>query len=199
MTLALIVNVELVQANNFGGPLDSGKHCNTSLQSQCVANDSTHLVCITAVTAPHRSATVVKIGHYDSMSFLYATENPAPCNNADDVIVKDVNLPGTGAIAWGKCAAGASTGGSETPLPGTKWCKAQEFIWDRAFDYLIDSDSDKYMVACHELGHTLGLRHTPVGNYTCMVPSTISPVYINPWGNTDAHDRVKLDERYSFP
>lgn len=131
------------------------------------------------------------------MAFLYAVENPAPCNNADDVIAKDVNQPATLAIAWTKCATGATYGGSTSA--GTRWCKAQEFVWNVAFDSLVNSTSNKQMVACHELGHTLGLRHRAVGNSTCMVSSTIDPPYVNPWTNTNGHDQGHLEDRYGAP
>lgn len=85
------------------------------------------------------------------------------------------------------------------PVQGTKWCKAQEFVWNSAYDYLINSDSNKQMVACHELGHTLGLRHRSQGVQSCMVPSSIDPEYINPWTNADSHDQGQLDTRYNEP
>lgn len=198
--MVLFGAVGFAKATNFGGPKDAGRHCDTSLQSQCVANDGTHLVCITAVTAAHRNAIINKIGHYNSMPFMYSAENPQPCSNVDDVIAKDVNLPGTRAIAWTKCASGATYGGSESPLPGTRWCKAQEYIWNVAFDYLINSDTNKQGIACHELGHTLGLRHRSAGNSSCMVSSVSDPTpYINPWTNTDGHDQAHLDARYNEP
>lgn len=186
----------IVLATNFGGPKDSGVHCDTSISSQCVGANGVHTVCFVNGTAAHNAAIRNKIGHYDAMSFLVVDELAAPCTGGMDVHVKDSNVPGTLAIAWTKCKSGAWYGGSETPLPGTRWCMPQEVVWNLASDHLINSETNKQMVACHELGHTLGLRHRSVGASSCMVKSTISPVYVNPWTNTDAHDRAHLQDRY---
>ena len=193
-------------ATNFGGPKTSGADCDTSIQSECVANDSTHLICIDGIPTAHRNAVVNRIAHYNGMSFLYAAENPSPCNNADDVIVVDVSLPLTRAYAWTKCNVGASYGGSSSPRPGTRWCKAQQFVWNQAFASFLPTDTNKQMVACHEIGHTLGLRHRATAGpsdppvQSCMISSRISPSpYINPWTTTDTHDRVHLDARYDAP
>ena len=36
--------VPIAQADTFGGPRDSGKHCDTTTMSQCIANSWSHLV-----------------------------------------------------------------------------------------------------------------------------------------------------------
>lgn len=193
--LAVLISGTAI-ATNFGGPKDAGKHCDTTLSSQCVAANGVHTVCIVNGTTAHKNATRNRIDHYDDMSFLIVTEVGAPCGNGFDVHVRDVNLPNTEAIAWTKCKSGATYGGSETPLPGTRWCMPQEFIWNTAYDWVIDSDTNKHMVACHEIGHTFGLRHRSKGASSCMVGSTIDPLYVNPWTVTDSHDRAHLDARY---
>lgn len=96
-------------------------------------------------------------------------------------------------IAWTQCASGASYGGSESN--GTRWCVPQEFRWNTAYNYTQTTNAHRNYVACHELGHTLGLRHRSSGS-TCMRVATISPVWIPPYTTTSQHDRDEIDAHY---
>ena len=177
---------------DFGGPLDAGKHCDTTPSSQCIANGAIHSVCISSASLQHSNAVVAAIAHYDGVAPLAVDQFFPPCLSYD-VHVFDVNVPGNGVIAWTQCASGASYGGSESN--GTRWCVPQEFRWNTAYNYTQTTNAHRNYVACHELGHTLGLRHRSSGS-TCMRVATISPVWIPPYTTTSQHDRDEIDAHY---
>jgi hypothetical protein len=184
-----------VAADNFGGPLDPGRHCDDTASSQCVANNATHTVCLINGSTSHKAAIRDKIDHWDSATDLIVNEATGSCTGYD-VHTKDVNQGLNGIIAAGECAVDATYGGSEANR--TRWCRPQVIKWNTAYNYLIDTATEEQMVACHELGHTAGLRHRRSGEpvQTCMTPSDTSPVYVNPYTNSSTHDRGEVNAYY---
>ena len=74
--------------------------------------------------------------------------------------VQDGSYGLNGAWAYTRCATNLeSQGGSESPLPGTKWCKPQLFRWNLTYRSNYNNDTREEDMACEEFGHTLGLRH----------------------------------------
>lgn len=117
-----------------------------------------------------------------------------------DVIVYSQDYGDNGAAGWVYCPPDAPHG---TNFRGHRWCQHQELHLNlnaRYSAYLGDDGSRAY-VACHELGHTLGLRHW--GNppetdgpaaATCMNADT-------PDGPTDLHqfDVDHINDYYAAP
>lgn len=111
-------------------------------------------------------------------------------SSSSDVKVRAVDY---GANSWWASLAcefaGSPTvyGGSETPLPGTRWCKAQVFRYNlfyRASKY--PTDNNERSITCQELGHTIGLRHAT----SCMKTNNQTKI------TTTAHDRSHVNARY---
>jgi hypothetical protein len=100
--------------------------------------------------------------------------------NASDVIVLQVTRPDIDAFAWGQCMVGAVYGGSNANHD--RWCYPQLFhwnMWNLAADKVNTTNKYEY-IGCHEMGHTVGLRHT--SSPSCMVtagkpsnPATVVP------------------------
>ncbi len=114
-----------------------------------------------------------------------------------DVIAYSGDYGENGAAGWVNCPPDAPQG---LNTRGDRWCRHQELIFNlnpRYASYLGDDGSRDY-VACHELGHTIGLRHW--GNppesegpaaATCMNADT-------PDGPTDLH-QIDIDHINGYP
>lgn len=89
-----------------------------------------------------------------------------------DVVVADADFDDMGFIAWVVCdSENTGTGGSRSG--GTGWCRGQRLRYNSFYSGYYDTYQERRHVACHELGHTVGLTH-PSGEHvsdngtTCM-------------------------------
>lgn len=198
--LIVMVTAGTAMATNFGGPRDPGYHCDTIPEtSKCVGENTSHSVFIeSSVDAELVEEIVWSVANYTAVSDISMFISTS---SSSDVKVRAVNY-GSGETWWasGACeTAGPPTiyGGSETPLPGNRWCKPQIFRYNlywRASKY--PTDNNERSVTCHELGHTIGLRHPNSGTgdpdwtNSCMKLSNQTKI------TTTSHDRIHIDARY---
>lgn len=114
-----------------------------------------------------------------------------------DVIAYSGDFGDNGAAAWVYCPADAPQGINPS---GDRWCRHQELFFNLnpRFGAYFDDDASRDHVTCHELGHTVGLRHW--GNpphsagpaaETCMNTNT-------PDGPTGLH-QVDVDHIDAYP
>ena len=75
-----------------------------------------------------------------------------------DVIVFSNDYGENGAAGWVYCPSGAPQG---TNPSGDRWCRQQELHLNLNARYggYFDDDASRDYVTCHEMGHTVGLRH----------------------------------------
>lgn len=136
------------------------------------------------------------MAEYDATE-LVVVEQPR-ITSATDAIVFATDYGPNGAAGWVNCPPDAPQG---TNQRGHRWCQRQEIHFNlnpRYAPYFADDGSRDYM-ACHEIGHTLGLRHW--GN----PPNTDGPAAATclqadtPDGPTSLHalDRRHLDAYYA--
>ena len=106
-----------------------------------------------------------------------------------EVWVQTYNLPSTGTLAWVECQVGSVTSGSHPNLR----CGYQNMYLNSALGLDWGSGDPNYLaaIACHEMGHTVGLRHSSDTNSCLRNPATASF-----WSLT-SHDRSHLVGYYS--
>lgn len=77
---------------------------------------------------------------------------------ATDVIASSQDYGDLGAAAWVYCPGDAPQAFNSE---GDRWCRMQElrFNLDARYAIFFDDDGSRDHVACHELGHTIGLLH----------------------------------------
>jgi hypothetical protein len=75
-----------------------------------------------------------------------------------DVIAYSADYGDNGAAAWVYCPADAAKGVNPS---GDRWCREQQLVFNINPRYAVffADDASREHVSCHELGHTLGLRH----------------------------------------
>lgn len=117
-----------------------------------------------------------------------------------DVIVLAADWGQNGAAGWVNCPADAPQG---VNARGDRWCRHQElhFNLNARYGAFFADDDSRIHLACHEIGHTVGLRHWgnppnsdgPVAA-TCMNADT-------PNGPVSLHqfDRDHIDAYYARP
>lgn len=166
----LLFGVQVAFADNWGSNHASGNTsahpCDTTLFSQCVDdNNSDAILFVGTVAQSHKDAINWSIANYNSVApaiFMYISTLPP---NLVDVQVKDQTAGMNGAWAWGACDVAASYGGTDPK----RWCKPEILTWNLSYEATkYPTTTNKRDVACHELGHTMGLRHT-VDSTSCMV------------------------------
>jgi hypothetical protein len=180
----------------FGSSYD-GRYCDTTIYSQCVAPNADETVSIFVVGS---YATQIRwaMANYNSVAppVQMVEFYPLPPNYSD-VLVSAMTSP-IAALAWTQCATGATYGGSDASH--TRWCTPQKLVYNLTYEAShFPTDNAKRYIACHELGHTVGLRH-PVSGVdplvTCMRNASLSPKYVPTYTTTSTTERAQIASHY---
>lgn len=188
-------------ASNWGGPKDANADCDTTYDSQCVANGWYHSVYYNSnVTQAYKDAFpgpadayTTGPGMYVSLGVAYAADN--------DVRVTLISDSSIGYWGWTRCASTAVHGTLSGPPPLPDWTNGMKYCYPQLLylnDYYRGSYPDKARkeaLVCHELGHTMGLRHRSTSPLGCMrnPPIVSSTTYYN---RPQTHDVNHLDYFY---
>lgn len=186
MVLMLVTASSAIGANfgsNTAAYQSPAHRCDTDAASQCIANDGSHSWYPMAVTANLLAATRTASATYDAVTDVSTFERSSSSNI--DVIVMDDFTGLANIVAWTQCKVGAATGGTDPHA----YCVPQLLRYDLADTLDYDSVGERSSIACQEMGHTLGLRHSS---------STSSCMYT--FRTTQAglvqHDRDELNLHY---
>lgn len=174
-----MVVVPAVAATDFGS--DFQDPCSPSVYSQCTGENYDHRVRFFSVDNVNLNAAthdrMTYYGSYAGRLTMYEVTSSA------DVHVQDLALGATGWWAATYCSSSAVYGG--TASNHTRWCKPQILTYNTSYSVGV---AQPYYLACHELGHTVGLRHY---SSSCMAAADLS-------GDDDItpHERDHLNARY---
>jgi hypothetical protein len=153
-----------------------------------VGNDSIHYIYIHPSVPGSLAWAIRRTMREDYGPTDLVLREQSEINPSTDVIVRAADYGRNGAAGWVWCPPKAPQGINSK---GDRWCRRQQLHFNLNPSYAAffnDSASRNYM-ACHELGHTIGLRHwgnPPHSDYpagaTCMnadVPN--GPQNLHPW------------------
>jgi len=164
LTLALLVLASLAGeavADHGGRPIGSFSRCNrpvTPPRCTSVGDDLAHHVYFDATLTEGLASsfrdTMAEDYGPTKLSMIVDRE----VTDATDVIVFSEDFGENGAAGWVACPLDAPQG---TNAAGHRWCRGQELFLNLnpRYSVFFADDASRDHVTCHELGHTLGLRH----------------------------------------
>ncbi len=194
MAVALATAVEPSAANaNFGSNTASGgtaaHACDATPSSQCVANNGTQLVLMSNLQARQLNATRwVMTNVFNPVADVNTIETTSQA----DLIVEDGTYAGMNYWAWTQCNPSAVYGGSDPD----RYCYPQVLKYNNGlYPTHFDSDLNARSIACHEFGHSMGLRHSangddPSWSSSCMEPNQDTQ------NTLTTHDKAHLTGQY---
>ncbi len=186
LVLVLSARASIVRANTFGAVT-----CDTSLDSQCVANNWAHYYYVVSLSAGLKSDSAwVSSNVYNPIQSISMSETTS--TSTADIMLTEGSYGLNGYRAWTQCDTNATYGGSGVG----RWCKAQLVKFNSgAYPSEYNSSAKRRFVVCHEVGHTLGLHHETASVGGCMhdLPLNYSGSYPS---NLAQHDVYHIDNWY---
>lgn len=189
--MLLLTQAGPVTANNFGS--DWNHTCDATDASQCIGwwtngyqEFGLHSVEANQAAATRYACTSI----YNPVADLECVEPPTfPVFGVD---VYDESYFSQW-FAWTQCSSGATKQGSIADH--TLSCMPQQLRYDLSHSTAYDTLNERRKIACHEFGHSYGLRHSTVagdGTATCMTTVATQSTIVG----ISAHDTSHLNGYY---
>lgn len=161
--LLLVVSaVPPAAAHHAGRPIGSFSSCRrpniSPPRCSSVGNDARHFVALDATLTIGLAESLrdTMIEDYEPTKLEMILQDAVTPET--DVIAFSQDYGNNGAAGWVNCPPDSPQG---TNRRGHRWCQGQElhFNLNPSMTAFFADDGSRDHVACHELGHTLGLRH----------------------------------------
>jgi hypothetical protein len=203
--LALLLGLAFpttVGGSNWG-VTDHTHECDGTVFSQCNARSGIAYVFFAVVTDPDgfiKPATRWEMtNEFTPIPDIVAFETTDLFAATVRIYTSDNN---NGYWSWTTCAGGAAKGNQGTRYA---WCDPQVLYFNNGVNYgfptKFNSESQARAIACHELGHTYGLRHATSASdggsnwsASCMKKSQSVNIHL-----TNGHDEPALTALYPLP
>lgn len=184
LALALVWPIVTASATNFGSNTSSGgtgaHECDDSASSQCVANNSFHSIYDFNLGATWTTAIADAIGKYDNMAPIRVEWD---ADSDADVLAAQGTYGLNNMWGWTLCSGTAVHMGVDPD----EWCRPQWLNLNLSYSH---DAGQKRAIACHEVGHTIGLRHSNESSGSCMIKNQRT------WDDPSTHDAIKIDQQY---
>lgn len=164
LALGLVLLMQLpatALADHTGRPIGAASNCDRPVNPpRCtsVGDDRMHRIAFDESLSPELTdAMRFAMSEVYDPTRLTMVEHAAVTKRTD-VVAFSGDFGDNGAAAWVYCPRDAPQGMN---VVGDRWCRHQElyFNLNPRYSIFFDDDASRRHVACHELGHTLGLRH----------------------------------------
>ncbi|MEU7610205.1 hypothetical protein [Micromonospora sp. NPDC049204] len=200
-----VVSLGLIVAHPGSRPAFAsnwGSICDTAIACVSLANNSQHAIRFVNLTSSDtptypndiprmQIAANHAIAQYNATDMVVYRDESDPL---PDVWVHDWNYGSVDFFGITYCTdENSGTGGSHP----NRWCRGQQnrfnAYWYWNASGVFDTDFQRRLLTCHELGHTVGLRHNTVSSNSCI---WWDPFVANTGSILHAHDISHINARY---
>ena len=163
LMVALLVASQVAgaQGHHGGRPISSLFRCDrpvTPPRCTSVADDRRHFVAFDESLTDGLAASLRDTMAEDYGATQLIVAEQAAVTEMTDVVAFSGDYGENGAAGWVYCPTEAKQGANPS---GDRWCRGQEmhFNVNPRYSVFFADDASRDHVTCHELGHTIGLRH----------------------------------------
>lgn len=189
--MGIAFSVSPVSAYNFGatwvGSIPTDNVWDLRYTGVWLANDNSHVVAGVNLDQAYDNQFVTGVNSLDVFSQFFASyQNDTQCNWSDDVCMWQLSFPTIPNAGWNACyTLGPGTGANTE-------CNLSFVIINDPVASTLGNTALRAL-ACHEVGHSVGLQHTlTAGRNTCMRGDANWVNFATP----DAHDDNHLTVEY---